>query len=113
MSKRALSTEELNELLQKGSASEAADDIERKMEIVLEFPVDVSVRVGDTYMTLDDIMHLTTGKVIDLNKLLSEPVDLLVNGKPFARGEVLSMGEYFGIRITSIIDQEERIDKLR
>lgn len=113
MSKKALSTDELNDLLQKDSSTESADDLERKMEMVLEFPVEISVRLGHTYMPIEDIMDLTTGRVIDLNRQISEPVDVLVNGKPFAKAEVISMGEYFGIRITYIIKQEERIERLK
>lgn len=105
-----LSSEELDALLKDESSKE---DVERKVELVLDFPLEVSVRLGDTYMNIDEIMDISTGVVIDLNRMLDETVDLLINGKPFAKGEILAMGEYFGIRITSIVQPVDRIEKLR
>lgn len=108
---QVLSSEELDALLNKNPASD--EDVEQKMELVLDFPLEISVRIGDTNMSIGEIMNLSTGMVIDLNRMLDENVDLLVNGKLFAKGEVLSMGEYFGIRITSIVKPVDRIGKLR
>ena len=113
MNKKGISSEELDALLGKDSSVEDKKDINRKMDLILNFPLEVSVRIGDTYMRIDEILELSTGNVIDLNKMLDEPVDLLVNGKSFAKGEILAMGEYFGIRITSIIQPVDRIEKLR
>ncbi|MFY9114397.1 MAG: FliM/FliN family flagellar motor switch protein [Dethiobacteria bacterium] len=106
-----LSSEELDALLKEAPSTD--EDVEQKMELVLDFPLEISVRIGDTNMSIGEIMDLSTGVVIDLNRMLDENVDLLVNGKPFAKGEVLSMGEYFGIRITSIVKPVDRIEKLR
>lgn len=115
MSKKGnlLSTEELDALLGKDSPADGSEDMDRKLELILNFPLDISVRIGETQMTLDEVLGLSTGIVIDLNKLLHENVDLLVNGKPFAKGDVVAMGEYFGIRITSIIKPIERVERLR
>lgn len=106
-----LSSEELDALLKEAPSSD--DDVEQKMELVLDFPLEISVRIGDTNMSIGEIMDLSTGMIIELNRMVDENVDLLVNGKLFAKGEVLSMGEYFGIRITSIVKPVDRVEKLR
>ncbi len=108
-----LSTEELDALLGKDDSGDGKEDMDRKLDLILNFPLDISVRVGEARMTLDEVLNLSTGIVIDLNKLLHENVDLLVNGKPFAKGDVVAMGEYFGIRITSILQPIERVETLR
>ncbi len=106
-----LSSEELDALLKEAPSS--GDDVEQKMELVLDFPLEISVRIGDTNMSIGEIMDLSTGMIVELDRMLDENVDLLVNGKLFAKGEVLSMGEYFGIRIASIVKPVDRVEKLR
>ena len=63
-------------------------------------------------MVIDEILGLTTGKVIELEKLAGEPLDILVNGKLLARGEVVVVDENFGVRITSIVDPRMRVQAM-
>ncbi len=107
-----LSSEEINELLEQDGQSTDDKAVDRKLEMILDFPLEISVRVGETRMTVQDLLSLTTGKVIEFNRIINEPVDVLVNGKLVARGEVVTIGDHFGIKVTSIIKPEERVKKL-
>jgi flagellar motor switch protein FliN/FliY len=70
-------------------------------------PVDVSVEVGRTRMTVGETLELREGSVITLDRLADEPVDLLVNGTPIARGEVVVIDEQFGLRLTQILPNQD------
>lgn len=107
------SSEEITELLKKDDKAKKKSKVDKKLEMVLGFPLEISVRIGDTTLTIDEMTNLSTGMVIDLNRMIDEPVDLMINGKLIAHGEILTMGEFFGVRITSIIKPIDRIEKLR
>ncbi len=66
-------------------------------------PVELSCEIGRTRMTIGEALALAPGSIVGLNRLAGEPVDLLVNGKPIARGEVVVIDEEFGLRITEIV----------
>src|SRR5437870_2545255 len=68
-----------------------------------DVPVDVAVEIGRTRMTVGETLELRQGSVITLNRMAGEPVDLLVNGTPIARGEVVVIDEQFGLRITDVL----------
>ena len=70
-------------------------------------PVDVSVEVGRSRMTVGETLELREGSVITLDRLADEPVDLLVNGTPIARGEVVVIDEQFGLRLTQILPDQD------
>ncbi len=76
---------------------------------ILDLRLPVVIELGRTRMLIKDIVELTPGSVIELNKLVGEPVDLFVNGTRFAQGEVVVIDENFGVRITELIPMEERI----
>lgn len=82
------------------------------IDMLLDVAMPVSIELGRTTMPIQDILNLGPGSVVELNKLAGEPVDLLVNDKLIAKGEVVVVDENFGIRITSMISQEERIKSL-
>ncbi len=107
-----LSSEEINDLLEQESASSSNDALDEKLEMILEFPLEVSVRIGETRMNIAELLSLTTGNVIEFSRVINEPVDLVINGKLVARGEVVTVGENFAIKITSIITPEERVKQL-
>jgi flagellar motor switch protein FliN/FliY len=69
-----------------------------------DVPVELSVEIGRTDMTVGETLDLRTGSIVTLDRLAGEPVDLLVNGTPIARGEVVVVDEQFGMRVTEIID---------
>jgi flagellar motor switch protein FliN/FliY len=108
-----LSEKELAALLGQDPDRESDSQADLKLKLVLDFSLEISVRLGNAQRTLGELFHLTTGTVIELDRMLSEPVELLVNGRGFARGEVITIGEHFGIRITSIDRPEERLENLR
>ena len=66
-------------------------------------PVELAVEIGRTRMTIGETLALGPGSIVTLNRLAGEPVDLLVNGKPIARGEVMAIDEEFGLRVTEIV----------
>ena len=68
-----------------------------------EVPVELAVEVGRTKMTIREALALGPGSIVTLNRLAGEPVDLLVNGKPIARGEVVVIDEEFGLRVTEVL----------
>jgi len=95
----------------KGQASKPFMDM-GKIDFLLDVPLDVSVELGRAKMPIRDMLQLGPGSVIELDKLIGEPVDLLVNSRLIARGEVVVFDENFGIRITDILKPEDRIKML-
>jgi flagellar motor switch protein FliN/FliY len=81
--------------------------------LVMDVPLEVSVELGRTRKTIKEILELGPGSIIQLDKLAGEPVDLLVNGKLVAKGEVVVIDESFGIRVTNIVTPVERISNLQ
>ena len=81
--------------------------------LILDVPLDVSVELGKTRKTIKEVLDLTQGSIIQLDKLAGEPVDLLVNGKLIAKGEVVVIDENYGIRITTILSPMDRMNKLQ
>jgi flagellar motor switch protein FliN/FliY len=79
------------------------------LELILDIPVRVTVELGRTRKTIGEVLNMTPGSVVELEKMAGEPVDVLVNGKLMARGEVVGIDESFGIRITEIVSRAERI----
>ncbi len=86
---------------------------ENKLDLLLDLDLMVSVELGKTAMMIKDILELGRGSIIEFDKLVSEPVDILVNGRKMAEGEVVVVDKHFGIRITSLIDPSERVKGLR
>jgi len=84
----------------------------KNIDLILDVPLEISVVLGKTKKNIRDILNLGTGSLIELDKLTEEPVDILVNGKKVAYGEVVVVDENFGVRITSIISGEERVKAL-
>ncbi len=82
------------------------------LELVLDIPVQLTVELGRTRVPIKQILQLAQGSVIELDGLAGEPLDVMVNGCLIAQGEVVVVGERFGIRLTDIITPSERIRKL-
>lgn len=82
------------------------------LDLLLDIGLDVRVELGRTGMKIRDVLELGPGSVLELDKLAGEPVDLLINDKLFARGEVVVIDENFGVRVTDILNMEERIQAL-
>jgi len=90
-------------------APEGAPDL----DVILDIPVRISMEVGNTEITIRNLLQLNQGSVIELDRLAGEPLDVLVNGTLIAHGEVVVVNERFGIRMTDVISPSERIKKLR
>jgi flagellar motor switch protein FliN/FliY len=73
------------------------------LSLVLDVPVEVAVEIGRTTMTIRETLAISPGSIVALDRMAGEPVDLLVNGKRIARGEVVAIDEEFGLRVTEVI----------
>ena len=82
------------------------------LEFVLDIPVKVTVEVGRTRVLVQDLLKLHKGSVVELSKIAGEPLEVLVNDRVVARGEVIVINEKFGIRLTDIVNHEQRIRDL-
>jgi flagellar motor switch protein FliN/FliY len=90
----------------------AAGDVPRNFELLLDIPLEVTVEIGRTRLTLQELLRLGAGSVIELGKGTDERLDVLVNGRPIARGEAVMVNDKFGIRLTDVISPSERIEGL-
>ncbi|TBL77737.1 flagellar motor switch phosphatase FliY [Paenibacillus thalictri] len=86
---------------------------ETNLNLLLDIPLKVTVELGRTHKVIKDILELSQGSIIELDKLAGEPVDILVNNKLIAKGEVVVIDENFGVRVTDIVSQWDRIQKLQ
>jgi flagellar motor switch protein FliN len=88
-------------------------DEKRKLDTILDIPVTISMEVGRAKISIRNLLQLNQGSVIELERVAGEPLDVLVNGTLIAHGEVVVVNDKFGIRLTDVISQIERIKKLR
>lgn len=86
---------------------------ETNLNLLLDIPLKVTVELGRTNKEIKEILELSQGSIIELDKLAGEPVDILVNNKLIAKGEVVVIDENFGVRVTDIVSQWDRIQKIR
>lgn len=85
----------------------------RKLDTILDIPVTISMEVGRAKISIRNLLQLNQGSVVELERIAGEPLDVLVNGTLIAHGEVVVVNDKFGIRLTDVISQLERIKKLR
>ena len=85
----------------------------RKLDAILDIPVTISMEVGRTQISIRNLLQLNQGSVVELDRLAGEPLDVMVNGTLIAHGEVVVVNDKFGIRLTDVISQTERIKKLK
>ncbi|MBT1064932.1 flagellar motor switch protein FliN [Bowmanella sp. Y26] len=88
-------------------------DEKRKLDTILDIPVTISMEVGRSHISIRNLLQLNQGSVVELDRVAGEPLDVLVNGTLIAHGEVVVVNDKFGIRLTDVISQIERIKKLR
>jgi flagellar motor switch protein FliN/FliY len=84
----------------------------RPLDFILDIPLEISVELGRARMVINDLLQLGQGSVVELSKLAGEPLEIFVNGKLVARGEVVVVNEKFGVRVTDIVSPMERIKSL-
>ena len=97
----------------KAASNEDSSHKDRNLNLILDIPLKVSVELGRTKMPVSELLNLTQGSVIELNKLAGEPMEVYVNDKLIARGEAVVVNEKFGVRLTDIISPAERVEQLR
>jgi flagellar motor switch protein FliN/FliY len=96
-----------------GAAKKPEGDEIHNLDFILDIPLRVSVELGRTKILVRDLLQLGQGSVVELAKFAGEPLELLVNEKLIARGEVVVVNEKFGLRLTDIISPVERIEQLK
>lgn len=104
--------EEFNAPSASGSAEPFGGPDGPNLDVILDIPVTISMEVGNTNITIRNLLQLNQGSVVELDRLAGEPLDVKVNGTLIAHGEVVVVNEKFGIRLTDVISQAERIKKL-
>ncbi|MBU1168206.1 MAG: flagellar motor switch protein FliN [Proteobacteria bacterium] len=92
---------------EKGRSADAHD-----LEFILDIPLELSVELGRCKMLVNDLLQLGQGSIVELNKLAGEPLEIYINRKLVARGEVVVVNEKFGVRLTDIITPMERVRSL-
>lgn len=90
-----------------------SDDERRKLDTIMDIPVTISMEVGRTQISIRNLLQLNQGSVVELDRVAGESLDVMVNGTLIAHGEVVVVNDKFGIRLTDVISQTERIKKLR
>jgi flagellar motor switch protein FliN/FliY len=84
----------------------------QNLDLILDIPLTVTVELGRSKMLINDLLQLGQGSVIELTKLVGEPLEVLVNNKLVARGEVVVVNDKFGVRLTDIVSPMERVQSL-
>ncbi|MBQ1783400.1 MAG: flagellar motor switch protein FliN [Gammaproteobacteria bacterium] len=102
---------ELQEL--RDESSPISVEEKRRLDAILDIPVTISMEVGRSQISIRNLLQLNQGSVVELDRVAGEPLDVLVNGTLIAHGEVVVVNDKFGIRLTDVISQIERIKKLR
>jgi len=90
-----------------------ATEAPANLEAILDIPVTLSVQIGNTKISIRNLLQLNQGSVVELDRLAGEPLDVLVNGTLVAHGEVVVVNEKFGIRLTDVVSAQERVRKLQ
>lgn len=101
----------LDALTDEGGADNS--DLSPELDVILDIPVSISMEVGRTEIPIRNLLQLNQGSVVELDRLAGEPLDVLVNGTLIAHGEVVMVNDKFGIRLTDVVSQSERIQRLR
>ncbi len=99
---------------QKQAGAGLVPETERSnLELLLDVPLSVTVELGRARMPVRQLLALGAGAVVELSKLAGEPLDVLINGKPVARGEAVMVNDKFGVRLTEVVSPNERVERLR
>lgn len=102
---------ELDELAD--SSKPLTEEEAAKLDTIMDIPVTISMEVGRSFINIRNLLQLNQGSVVELDRVAGEPLDVMVNGTLIAHGEVVVVNDKFGIRLTDVISQTERIKKLR
>ena len=104
---------ELDEIEDTSNATSMTPEELSRLDSILDIPVTISMEVGRSKINIRNLLQLNQGSVVELERVAGEPLDVLVNGTLIAHGEVVVVNDKFGIRLTDVISQTERIKKLK
>ncbi len=93
--------------------SAGISDEDVNLNVIMDIPVDLSMEIGRTKISIRNLLQLNQGSIVELDRLAGEPLDVMVNGTLIAHGEVVVVNERFGIRLTDVISPAERVKKLK
>lgn len=105
-------TEENNKDESRETVDETEARGERELDFILDIPLELSVELGKAKLLVNDLLQLGQGSIIELNKLAGEPLEVYINRKLIARGEVVVVNEKFGVRLTDVITPIDRVKSL-
>lgn len=108
-----LSRAQFGDLAADGRAAPAAAGGDVSLDLIMDVAVTVALEVGRASIPVRELLQLTPGSIIELDRLAGEPLDVLVNGIKVARGEVVVVNEKFGIRLTEVVPPAERVGKAK
>ena len=94
-------------------APQISEEEAAKLDSIMDIPVTISMEVGRSFISIRNLLQLNQGSVVELDRVAGEPLDVMVNGTLIAHGEVVVVNDKFGIRLTDVISQTERIKKLK
>ena len=94
------------------AANAPSKETAENLRVLENVEVQMTVEVGNTEIKIRDLLRLNEGAVIELDRLAGDPLDILVNGTMIAKGEIVMVGERFGVRFTEIVDPEKRVENL-
>ena len=94
-------------------ADESPASKDPKLDVIMDIPVTLSMEVGNTDISIRNLLQLSQGSVVELDRVAGEPLDVLVNGTLIAHGELVVVNERYGIRLTDVISPQERIKRLK
>lgn len=103
---------ELDEFTESAS-TQISEEEAAKLDSIMDIPVTISMEVGRSFINIRNLLQLNQGSVVELDRVAGEPLDVMVNGTLIAHGEVVVVNDKFGIRLTDVISQTERIKKLK
>lgn len=114
MTEEVLNEKQTNENGEKNQKNDSIPhNLERSIEFLFDIPISIAVELGRTKLLLKDLLKLGEGAILELDKFEGEPVDILVNNKLIAKGEVVVINERFGVKIVDIISTQERVKQLK
>ena len=91
---------------------ESVEEVAENLKVLENIDVVLTVEVGRTEITIRDLLRLNEGSVVELDRLAGDPLDILVNNTKIAKGEVVRVGERFGVRLGEIVDPEKRVESI-
>ena len=102
----------MEKLVEESENIGGANNAELNLDSLLDVPIDISIEIGRTKMTIGDLLSLSKGSIVELKRTAGEAVDIYVNGKLLGKGEVVVVNERLGVRVNKIVAPIERVQKL-